>query len=91
MRREERGDVIEVFKLIKGFDKVDYRQFFQLASCSRTRGHMYKIIKVRSRLDIRKVFFSQRVVNLWNGLPASVVEADSVNGFKNRLDAYWYK
>ena len=52
---------------------------------------MYKIIKVRSRLDIRKVFFSQRVVNLWNGLPASVVEADSVNGFKNRLDAYWSK
>ena len=45
-KRRDRGDLIQVFKLIKGFDKVDYRQFFKFASCSRTRGHMYKIIKV---------------------------------------------
>ena len=63
-KRRDRGDLIEVFKLIKGFDKVDCRQFFQLASCSRTRGHRYKIVKFRSRSAIRKAFFSQKVVHI---------------------------
>ena len=87
--RRSRGDLIEVFKIIKGIDKVDYRNFFELASYSVTRGHRYKIIKVRPRLEIRKHFFSQRVVNSWNKLPSTVVEADTVNVFKNRLDSYW--
>ena len=33
-RRRERGDLIQVFKLIKGLDKVDYRKFFQLVNSS---------------------------------------------------------
>ena len=33
--------------------------------------------------------FCYRVVNVWNSLPDYVVEADSVNSFKNRLDKYW--
>jgi hypothetical protein len=86
--RRTRGDLIQVFKLIKGIDKVDYRNFFQLAECSRTRGHKFKIIKVRSRLEIRRNFFSMRVVNEWNKLPSLVVEAESVDSFKNRLDSY---
>jgi hypothetical protein len=53
-----------------------------------TRGHRFKLAKARSKLDIRKNFFSQRVVNSWNGLPESVVEADSVNNFKSRYDKY---
>ena len=48
---------------------------------------MYKFVKNRSRLNVRVHFFSQRVVNDWNKLPANVVNADSVNSFKNRLDA----
>ena len=87
--RQTRGDLIQVFKLIKGVDNVDYREFFQLAVNSRTRGHSFKICKVRSRLEIRKNFFSQRVVNEWNELPSYVVEAESVNAFKNRLDNHW--
>ena len=31
-------------------------------------------------------FFSQRVVKPWNRLPASVVEASSINSFKKRVD-----
>ena len=78
-----------MFKYIKGIDNVDYKEFFQLTDNSRTRGHSFKIIKVRSRLEIRRNFFSQRVVNKWNELPQYVVEAESVNTFKNRLDSYW--
>ena len=83
-----RGDLIEVFKLLKGFDKVDYNKFFQINPRKRTRGHSLKLNKSRSRTDIRKNFFSQRVVNSWNKLPQNVVDADSVNTFKNRLDDF---
>jgi len=48
-----------------------------------------KIQKEHSRLDIRKFFFSQRVVNSWNALPQHVVDAESINLFKNALDDYW--
>ena len=88
-KRRLRGDLIQVFKLIKGFDKIDYTNFFQLAHNSRSRGHRFKIIKVRARLDIRNKIFSQRVVNSWNDLPDHIVEAETVNIFKNRLDRLW--
>ena len=88
-KRRLRGDLIQVFKLIKGIDNIDYNKFFKLVDNSRTRGHRFKIVKVRSRLDIRNKFFSQRVVNSWNGLPTDVVEAETVNSFKNKLDKFW--
>ena len=54
-----------------------------------TRGHQLKLEKGRSRLDVRKHFFTQRVVNLWNALPVNLVSAPTVNAFKNRLDTLW--
>ena len=42
---------------------------------SRTREPDYKLLKRRSRLDIRKHSLSQTVVNKWNELPELVVEA----------------
>ena len=86
--RRTRGDLIEVFKMIKGLNKAEYKCFFTISQNSRTRGHRFKLVKNRSRLDIRKHFFSQRVVNEWNALPEIVVESESVNSFKNNYDKY---
>ena len=86
--RRKRGDMIEVFKILKGVNKLDSASWFELANNRRTRGHRLKLVKKRSRLDIRKHFFSQRVVNDWNSLPEVMVEAESVNSFKNRYDKF---
>ena len=51
-----------------------------------TRGHDLKIFKQRARLNVRKFFFSNRVVDEWNNLPAKAVNAISVNSFKNIVD-----
>ncbi len=50
--------------------------------------HSLKLKKKRSRLDLRKYYFSNRVVNNWNNLPEQVVAAGSVDSFKARLDRY---
>ena len=85
--KERRGDVIEVYKLMTEKEQINPGQFFTPAETHyKLRGHDKKLTKARPRLDIGKYFFSQRVVNTWNGLPAEAVNSKSVNAFKNAYD-----
>ena len=86
--RRLRGDQIEVFKIVNGYEDVDRNMFFKLKEGSRTRGHKATLVKEQCRLDMRKYSFSQRVINAWNKLPNDYVNASSVNMFKNRIDRY---
>lgn len=87
-RRCNRGDLIEVYKMFTGIDTLDVLNFFELDTSDRTRGHNFKIRKQQSRLDIRKHFFTNRVVDAWNDLPHEVVNSATLDTFKNRLDKH---
>ena len=91
--------MIETFKLLHQIEDVDSSKFFSISS--NTHNHTtrqstvitdnvtlpsYGLIKGPSKLELRSNFFSQRVVNPWNALPASVKNSFSVNNFKNNYD-----
>ena len=89
--RRLRGDQIEVFKILNGYENIDSNIFFEIKESKITRGHNYTLVKKQSRLDVRKYSFSQRTINVWNNLSTDRVQASSVNMFKNKIDKYLVK
>ena len=67
--RRLRGDQIEVFKILNGYENFDRNIVFSFKKDTRTRRHEVTIlVKGLCRLDIRKYSFSQRTINEWNKL-----------------------
>ena len=92
--RRLRGDVIEVYKILTGkYDPEVCKNFIQLRGDGGTRppgrGNPLKIYKLRPNLDVKKKGFPHRIVDIWNNLPASVVDAKTLLTFESRLDKFW--
>ena len=50
---------------------IDINDSLNIRPASRTRGHDYKLYKTHAA-STRRSFFSERVINAWNGLPTAV-------------------
>ena len=90
--RRLRADLIEVFKIVNGFEGLREEQFFERkqveeGACG-TRRNSHALYKKRFRLDVAKFSFSNRIINEWNRLPNKVIESRNVNAFKGKLDDY---
>jgi len=80
--------MIEVFKITRICDET-VSPYLPLNIKANTRGNNYKLLNHSFHYDLRKHYFSARIVNIWNSLPNTVVNASTVNTFEARLDKFW--
>jgi len=85
-KRRLPGDLRAAFQYLKEAYRKDGEGLFTRVCSDRTRGKGCKLKEGRFKLDIRKKFFTMRVVKHWNGLPREAVDAPSLEVFKARVD-----
>ena len=87
--RRRRGDMILIYQITHELINIPFSTFFIFSPITSTRGHNYKLLKSHCRCRPRHSFFSVRSINDWNSLPTNIVNATSLNHFKNLLDEHW--
>ena len=80
-----RGDMFKTFMILSNIYDSRVTNFLSKSNFS-TRGHNFKLFVQHGNFNIRKWFFSFRVVDIWNRLPSNVVNASNIMCFEKRLD-----
>ena len=83
--RRLHADLVMCYKLVFGHVECKLSDFFTLNSSAVTRGHMYKLYKHHNHNSARRSFFTERIVNVWNFLPAGTVNFTSLSSFRRTL------
>jgi len=70
--RRLRQDLVFTYKVIFGLVSNSCNELFIMSNSSiSTRGQDYKLFQSYSRVDTRKYFFAERIIEPWNSLPAN--------------------
>ncbi len=84
--RQHRLDMIQTYRIVPRKEKVESSTWFQMASESiRTTRQAADPLKLRptsAKLEVRRNFFTQRVVQDWNKIASDIKSAHSVESFK---------
>ena len=89
--RRLRGDMIEVYKHFHVYDQSTISRSFQ-PQVRPSRKHHFQLLNRRAKDGARGIqtnSFYFRIAEVWNELPKTVVNANNVNEFKNKLDEHW--
>ena len=87
-KRRFRGDMIALFKYLKGCHTEEGQDLFSIFPECRTRNNGLKLQETRFLLDIRKNFLTVRAVRQWNQLPREVVGSPTLEAFKRQPDSH---
>jgi len=68
-KRRLRGGLMAAFQYLKGAYRKDGDNIFSRVCCDRTKSNGFRLREDTFRLDIRRKFFTMRVVRHWNRLP----------------------
>ena len=80
------GDLIVALQWLERAYIQERDSFFTPSDHDRTGGDGFELKEGRFTLDVRKKFFTQRLVRCWHRLTRDVVDAPSLDAFKARLD-----
>ena len=81
--------MIETYKILSGKYDTNVVPTLKTSGIQATRDNDLRIFKTRFKYDLRKFYFTNRVVDAWDSLPNWIVMANRTNTFKRRLDTCW--
>ena len=85
IERRIKIDLIWIYKILHNLICINLSNNIKLFVISNSRDKEYKLYKCNFRLDVKKYYFCNRVINVWNSLPNDVASCTSLSSFKCKL------